>query len=282
MKRYFGYEGKTCVVTGASSGMGKATVELLVEFGAKVYALDMNECTVEGIIDFVQVDLSDKESIDLAMTKLPEQINYYFGVAGLSGFKTDYQTTFNVNFTSNKYITERYLKSKMKFGDAILFVSSTAGHNWFQKEMMNEIEPIVNANSWENTISELTSVSDKNTPGGMAYIASKRCICLYSAKLSCELGKSGIRVNTVLPGSSDTGMKDEFEVMVGGSEALVKNSGMAGRLATSHEMANTIVFLNSNMASFISGIDLYVDYSDNAMKLLGLKQDDVNISIKIN
>ena len=52
MKDFFGYEGKTCVVTGASSGMGKATVEMLVDLGAKVYALDINPCDVEGIEKF--------------------------------------------------------------------------------------------------------------------------------------------------------------------------------------------------------------------------------------
>ena len=42
MRNYFGYTDKVCVVTGASSGMGKATVEMLVDLGAKVYAIDLN------------------------------------------------------------------------------------------------------------------------------------------------------------------------------------------------------------------------------------------------
>ena len=49
MKYYFGYQNKNVVVTGASSGMGKATAEMLVDLGAKVYALDWNECDVKGI-----------------------------------------------------------------------------------------------------------------------------------------------------------------------------------------------------------------------------------------
>ena len=49
MKDYFGYQNKNVVVTGASSGMGKATAEMLVDLGAKVYALDWNECDVKGI-----------------------------------------------------------------------------------------------------------------------------------------------------------------------------------------------------------------------------------------
>ena len=61
MKDYFGYQNKNVVVTGASSGMGKATAEMLVDLGAKVYALDWNECDVKGIRQYVHVDLSKKE-----------------------------------------------------------------------------------------------------------------------------------------------------------------------------------------------------------------------------
>ena len=57
MKDYFGYQEKVVIVTGASSGMGKATAEILVDLGAKVYALDWNACDVKGIEKFVQVDL---------------------------------------------------------------------------------------------------------------------------------------------------------------------------------------------------------------------------------
>ena len=46
MKDYFGYQEKVVIVTGASSGMGKATAEILVDLGAKVYALDWNACDV--------------------------------------------------------------------------------------------------------------------------------------------------------------------------------------------------------------------------------------------
>lgn len=53
---YFGYKNKICVVTGAASGMGKAATEMLVDLGAKVYALDYNDVDVKGIEKFIQVD----------------------------------------------------------------------------------------------------------------------------------------------------------------------------------------------------------------------------------
>ena len=105
MKDYFGYQGKVCVVTGASSGMGKAATEMLVDLGAKVYALDVNTCTVSGIEKFIAVNLADKNSIDSAFAQLPKSIDCFFGVAGVSGLTTDYPTTFNINFTANMYIS---------------------------------------------------------------------------------------------------------------------------------------------------------------------------------
>ena len=61
MKDYFGYNNKICVVTGAASGIGKATAELLVELNAEVYALDITKQNIPGVKEFIEVDLSNKE-----------------------------------------------------------------------------------------------------------------------------------------------------------------------------------------------------------------------------
>ena len=106
MKDYFGYKNKICVVTGAASGIGYATTELLIELGAEVYALDITRKEISGVKKFIEVDLNNKESIDQAMEQIPTHIDSFFGVAGLSGAKTNYYKTFTVNYIANKYITE--------------------------------------------------------------------------------------------------------------------------------------------------------------------------------
>ena len=270
MKNYFNYEGKNCVVTGASSGMGKATVEMLVDLGASVYALDLNECTVPGIKEFYKCNLANKNEIDEVFTKLPEKIDSFFGVAGLSGSKTDYMTTFNCNYTANMYITLNYLKTRMTKGDAIVFVSSTAGLNW--KQFKKEQDKVVHANTWEE-VEKIVEPLAKIAMPTFAYMYSKRCLSQFACEQAIELGKLGIRVNNVMPGSTDTGMKDEFEKMAGGEEALLAETGTAHRLASPEEMAYPIVFLNSDMASFISGIDLCVDSADACLKTLKMKKD---------
>ena len=270
MKNYFNYEGKNCVVTGASSGMGKATVEMLVDLGASVYALDLNECTVPGIKEFYKCNLANKNEIDEVFTKLPEKIDSFFGVAGLSGSKTDYVTTFNCNYKANIYITLNYLKTRMKKGDAIVFVSSTAGLNW--KQFKKEQDKVVHASTWEE-VEKIVEPLAKIAMPTFAYMYSKRCLSQFACEQAIELGKLGIRVNNVMPGSTDTGMKDEFEKMAGGEEALLAETGTAHRLASPEEMAYPIVFLNSDMASFISGIDLCVDSADACLKTLKMKKD---------
>lgn len=270
-----GYQNTVCVVTGASSGMGLETTKLLVELGAKVYALDLNECTVPGIEKYIETNLSEKDSIDAAFAQIPETIDRFFGVAGLSGYKTDYITTFNCDYTANWYITEEYLKNRMKSGGAIVYVSSTAGLLW--DKYKREEERVVRSQTWDEIQTTITPLA-KLAPPTFAYIYAKRCIGYYAALSAAELGKAGIRVNTILPGSTNTGMKDEFQNMAGGEEALLKEAGTAGRLATSLEMAWPIVFVNSAGASFVSGLEMNVDAADTELKKLKLKKDVENIS----
>lgn len=275
MKNYFGYEGKICVVTGASSGMGKATVEMLVDLGANVYALDLNPCTINGIKEFIKCDLANKKEIDEAFKKIPEHIDSFFGVAGLSGAKTDYRTTFDCNYTANMYITLNYLKNKMSKGGSIVYCTSTAGLEW--KRFKKEQNKVVHAKTWEE-VEEVTRKLASSAPATFAYMYSKRCLSQFACEQAVEFAKLGIRINNVLPASTDTGMKQEFQDMIGSEKELIAQAGLAGRLATPEEMAYPMVFLNSEMSSFISGLDMIVDYTDTCLKTLGLKKNIEAIS----
>lgn len=275
MKNYFGYEGKICVVTGASSGMGKATVEMLVDLGTNVYALDLNPCTINGIKEFIKCDLANKKEIDEAFKKIPEHIDSFFGVAGLSGAKTDYRTTFDCNYTANMYITLNYLKNRMSKGGSIVYCTSTAGLEW--KRFKKEQNKVVHAKTWEE-VEEVTRKLASSAPATFAYMYSKRCLSQFACEQAVEFAKLGIRINNVLPASTDTGMKQEFQDMIGSEKELIAQAGLAGRLATPEEMAYPMVFLNSEMSSFISGLDMVVDYTDTCLKTLGLKKNIEAIS----
>lgn len=277
MKDYFGYNNKICVVTGAASGIGKATVDLLLELGAKVYALDIAKTPLTGVEKYIEVDLSDKDSIDKAMEQVPTHIDSFFGVAGLSGARTNYYKTFTVNYIANKYITEEYLKNRMTYGGSISYVTSTGGLYW--EKYAHEYENFTKAKNWDEMITALHKQAKENTLGLMAYPLSKRALNYYMSELAIELGPKKIRVNALLPGSTDTGMKEEFEVEAGGKDALIAETGTALRLAKPEEMAYPLIFLNSDMASFITGLPLIVDSGTNAMVNLKLKKDRMNIPV---
>lgn len=269
MKNYFGYENKICVVTGASSGMGKATAEMLVDLGAQVYALDIVESNSEGLAKFIQVSLGEKDSIDDAFAQIPLEIDSFFGIAGVAGVRQDYNTTVTINYIANKYITEAYLLERMKPGGAISFITSTAGWNWEKEEYREELQPIIDRNGWDESVAALKALDQNSKPGGVGYTTSKRALNYYIATIVPGFAEKNVRVNGVLPAATLSGLTDEFAILSGGKENLMKSVGLAGRMAESHEMAEPIVFLNSNMASFISGVLLNVDYGQYTQTQLG-------------
>lgn len=260
MKDYFGYNDKICVVTGASSGMGKAAAEMLVDLGAKVYALDYNQCPVEGIEQFVQVNLGEKDSIDACFAQLPEHIDCFFGIAGVSGIKTDFNTTVTIDLLANTYITEEYLAKRMSSGGAIAYITSTGGILWADEGNKKYYLPLIEAEGWENKKSVLEAMNLNAVPGTLGYLFAKCAMNYYVAYQQSRMVEQGVRVNGLLPGSTNTGMKDEFQLAAGGEDKLLASAGHAHRLATPAEMGEPVVFLNSNMARFISGELLVVDY----------------------
>lgn len=271
MKDYFGYQGKVCVVTGAASGMGKSTAAMLSDLGAKVYALDWAEVQGITVEKYIHTDLSQKGSIDEAFKAIPAHIDSYFGIAGVSGAKTDFMTTTKIDFISNKYICEDILPDRMTSGGSIAFITSTAGNGWEKEGNKKIYLSAVQAASWDGAVEALEQTILPHLPGALGYPFSKMAMNYYTIQLQAFYASKGIRVNSVLPGSTETGLKGEFAAMAGGEESLLAHTGYASRLATSDEMAAPIVFLNSSMASYISGERLVVDYGCTAEEVAGLR-----------
>jgi len=276
MKDYFGYQGKVCVITGAASGMAKAATEMLVDLGAEVYAMDWAEVTTPGIKAFIQTNLGQKESIDEAFKKIPDEIDKYFGIAGVSGQKTDHTTTFTIDFIANKYITEEYLLKRMKPEGAVAYITSEAGLRWEKPENMAEYKSVVETKSWDECLAALAALNQKDVPGPFAYSLAKRAMNYYVAYIIPAFAEKKVRVNAVLPAATKSGMTDEFAISTGGMENLVKYTGFAQRLAESREMAEPVVFINSNMASYISGVLLDVDFGLDIEMVAGLMGDWYN------
>ena len=145
------------------------------------------------------------------------------------------------------------------------------------EKWQREYKAIMKCKTWDEMVAFMKKVSPKDGVGIMAYTLSKRAMNYYTSLKAVEYGAKGIRVNALLPGSTDTGMKAEFEKMAGGKEKLLKENGAVGRLATSEEMANPLVFLNSDMAAFVSGELFIADMGHNCEKVLGFSKNQLNV-----
>ena len=271
--------GQVCVVTGSASGVGKAITEALVDVGATVIAMDRNPVDVPGIHEFIQIDLGSKESIDdIFQNKLPQTFDQFFGIAGVSGETTPNDLTLKINFISNLYITNEYLPSRIPDGGAILFGTSVGANRWYHPTNKPELEKLVRSESWDDAVAVLDEIGINDVPCGNAYTFSKRCLGFLSAIAACKFADRKIRVNSIRIGNAKTGLMPEFRARwmrlhPGKTEEDYDlEYGLAG-MAECYQMAEPAIFLNSNMASYVSGEELIIDYAKDAAVLVGERPD---------
>ena len=116
------YEGLKTVVTGAASGMGAETTRLLIEGGARVYALDLKPVEAEGVASSIICNLLDQSSIDAAIESIGGDVDAIFSCAGMPT-GCSWEDTLTVNFFAPRYFIEKMLP-KMKKGGAVATIAS--------------------------------------------------------------------------------------------------------------------------------------------------------------
>lgn len=273
---YLGYSGKICVVTGAASGMGKALAEILVDLGAEVHALDRIVSPVEGLSSSIVTNLGDRDSVDAAFAQLPQSIDRFFGVAGVSGVHTDFLETVTINFIANKYIADTYLADRVTADGSLTFVTSNGGLRWDRPDVREETAELIHGTGWDELVGLAQGIDAEfgGIPGSLGYILSKRMLNLWVAEEAARFADlRKIRINALLPAMTISGMFDEFAAMKGGREAVEADLGPAGRLAESVDMARALVFLGGDLAGYVSGAHLSVDFGMNSQMLAGQTPD---------
>ncbi len=268
MKDILGYEGQTVVITGAASGMGEAAARMLVDLGAAVYALDIKEVSAPVKL-FIQTDLKDRAAIDSALAQIPAEIDALFNCAGILGPPFSNLDTALINFVGPRHLTELLLP-RITDGGAIAFISSTAGMGW--QGNLDSVNKLLAAQSFDGARAWL----EENPEINNGYMFSKQCITAYIKTKAGELAKRNLRINSISPAPTDTPfMKDLFDQF--GKEAADLYIAPCGRYATSEEMAEPLIFLNSNMARFVSGHDLVIDYGYTAEVEMGQRDNLLGI-----
>jgi NAD(P)-dependent dehydrogenase (short-subunit alcohol dehydrogenase family) len=233
------------LLTGASRGIGHATVKLFQEKGWRILTVSRQafseECRWPSAREsHIQADLSDLSSIaDLAKvvrSLLPEGKlaalvnNAGISPKGLGGSRlgvadTDAETwtqVLNVNLVSTALLARELMPELEAAKGSIVSVTSIVG---------SRVHPFA----------------------GVAYAASKAGLAALTRELAHEFGPRGIRANAIAPGEIDTA------ILSPGTAALVDAEVPLGRLGTTREVAQTIYFLCSDNSSYINGAEIHIN-----------------------
>lgn len=268
MTDFMGYEGKNVVITGAASGMGAAATALLTELGASVYALDIAPVTA-AVTQAIQVDMKDQASLDTAIAPLPNEVHALFNCAGVPSPPFSAEDTVLINFSGLRYLTEAVLP-RMNEGAAIASVASTAGLGW--KGKLDEVQEFLALDSGLETASQWLAANPEQVADG--YGLSKQCLIVYTMTRAAELAKQGIRINCICPSPTATGfmekLKGEGQMP---DEIIDMFLPPNDKYASGADMGDPLVWLNSRLAGFVSGIVLPVDFGYSAQVLTGQRDD---------
>jgi meso-butanediol dehydrogenase/(S,S)-butanediol dehydrogenase/diacetyl reductase len=238
----FGYENRVALVTGGGSGVGRATVELLLERGAHVAAIDRNADALASLPTEVltrSADILDAEAVTSFVAEVAERwgpVDLLVNNAGaeltasaLDTSRPDWERVIGVNLTGTLQISQAVIPAMQARGrGTIVNVSSISG-----------------LLGW---------------PLSAAYCAAKGGVIQLTRQMAVDLGRSGVRVNAVAPGTTLTPMIERlFADMAPEARAEIAERHPIGRFAQPVEIARAILFLGSDAASFITGTVLPVD-----------------------
>lgn len=237
-------EKKVLLLTGASRGIGHATVKHFHAAGWEIYTASrqswVSECPwAEGLLNHIHLDLED---IDQLTAQLPEikarlggRLDALVNNAGISPkdeqggrmgvLASDYATwlrVFNVNLFSTALLARGLFDELKHARGNVINVTSIAG---------SRVHPFA----------------------GAAYAASKAALSALTREMAHEFGPHGVRVNAIAPGEIDT------SILSPGTAQIVEQSVPLHRLGKPEEVATLIYFLSTQGASYVNGAEIHVN-----------------------
>jgi len=267
------FAGGRFVVTGAASGIGRATAELLIERGARVVALDRRDPGLDRTT-YVPVDLADPASIDSAVAAIDGPLHGLANVAGVPG-SLDGETVMRVNLLGLRHLTEALLP-RLEAGGSIVNVASCAGTGW--RANLDILLELMAARGFDTG---LAWVRAHPMPGPDAYNFSKEAVIVYGQIASMLARPFDVRVNTVNPGAVETPILTEFYATMDNAVLDRLKDQAGGRDGRPSEIAAAICFLLSDEASWINGTELNVDGGAEVAINLGLLEVDADRALEM-
>jgi NAD(P)-dependent dehydrogenase (short-subunit alcohol dehydrogenase family) len=252
MTATWGYEGRRVIVSGGGgAGMGAAAVRHLGDLGAEVHVLDLKDPPVD-VASYQAVDLRDPDATAAAVERIGGTIDALFNCAGLAGSKFPDLDVMLVNFVGMRHLAE-LVSARMEPGAAIASISSTAGSGYLAN--LGKWLPFVTLPGFD-AAKEWCETHPEEIAGG--YGPSKEAIIVWTLWASYALAERGIRANCISPGPTDTPMMPDFEQYVG-KEFMENFPVPLGRRSTPAEQAWPLIFLNSPLASYVTGENVVTD-----------------------
>lgn len=239
---------KVAIVTGAASGFGAEISRLYVAEGAKVVVADLNEDGAKAVASAfganavaVKCDVTKRSDIDQLVAATLKAFGTVDIVVNNAGYTHKNQPMLDTDEATFDRCFDVNVKSIYLMAQAVV--------------------PILRKKK-SGSIINVGSVSGlRPRPGLVWYSASKAAANLMSKAMAAELGPDNIRVNAICPVMAPTGMIESFMGMANTPENRAKFVGNIplGRLATPLDIAKAALYLASDLADFITGVELPVD-----------------------
>ncbi len=237
---------KTLLLTGASRGIGHATVKRFSKEGWRVLTCSRQPFDVacpwpEGAANHVHVDLADADSLGLAVSdiraRLEEEGGKLHALVNNAGISPKLDGGGRPNSIDTPMQIWNHVFQVNFFAPILL-----------ARELFNELK---NA---KGAIVNVTSIAGGRVHpfAGSAYATSKAALASLTREMAADFGPHGIRVNAIAPGEIDTA------ILSPGTEGMIKDIPL-GRLGETAEVAETIFYLCSDAASYVNGAEVHVN-----------------------
>lgn len=255
-------ENKVALVTGAGSGIGKATAIRMAQEGARIAALSKSEAGLEEVVKTITanggeairllVDVTDQTEMEAAMSRVDAewgQLDIVFANAGINGVWAplddltveEWETTLKVNLTGTFITVRSALPLLSRNGGSIIITSSVNGTRIFSNS------------------------------GASAYSTTKAGQLAFAKMIALELAPKGIRVNVICPGAIDTPINtktiirntDQIKIPIEFPKGWHPLRGDRGQ---PDDVASVVVFLASDAAQHVTGTEMWVDGGESLLR----------------
>ena len=235
-------DGKVAVITGAAGGIGAVTAARFSAEGARVAGVDLREHSVGDLA--LQADLTSASQVEALYTRVAEhfgRIDILFNNAGIS--PTDDDSVLTTSEEAYDRVQAANLKS--------VFLCCRHGIPHLLRNTAPHRGSVINTASFVAVMGSATSQ--------ISYTASKGGVLAMSRELGVQFAKDGVRVNAICPGPIDTPLLRELFAKDPERAARRLVHVPMGRFGTAEEIANAVLFLASDEASFVTAHTMLVD-----------------------